>query len=104
MKDHYLDNLDTLLHILSLGNSGRVAERMIFSLLRIFISFSDEYEGLIDFPAIVLDRGPPLLHGFDGLSDQYLSRRIKAQRHDTAVAELGGDDNLDWVSPSCLQL
>jgi hypothetical protein len=106
IKGSYLADLDALLNGQSLGNSGIVGERMIFSLLRVLSSFMYKFEDLINFLATVLDREAPLLHVFDGFSDQYLSRRIKGQAHEAAIVELSHfkmpelreDDDLDWVT------
>jgi hypothetical protein len=106
IKGSYLADLDGLLDGHLLGNSGTVGERMVFSLIRVLRSFVGQFENLIMFLDTVLDREPPLLHAFDGFSDQYLSRRISGQPHETAMVELShfgmpeprGDDDSDWVT------
>jgi hypothetical protein len=106
IRGSYLADLDALLNGQSLGNSGIVWERMVFSLLRVLRSFVNQYEDLITFLDTVLDREPPLLHVFDGFCDQYLSRMINSQPHETAIVELSHfkmpelrrDDDLDWVT------
>jgi hypothetical protein len=102
----YLADLDTLFHGHSLGNSGRVAEQMVFALVRVLHSFVDQFKDLITFLETALGRERPLLHLFDGFSDQYLRRRIGSQDHKTArvelsrikMPELRGDDDPDWVT------
>jgi hypothetical protein len=58
---------------------------MMFSLLRVLTSHMNEYNDLIKSLVTILDREPPPLHVLDGLSDQYLSRRIKGQSHNVAM-------------------
>jgi hypothetical protein len=79
----YLVDLDTLFHGHSLGNSGRVAEQIVFAFIRV-LRCMDQYENLVLFLETVLDRKPPLLHFLDGLADQYLRRKIHGQTHKTA--------------------
>lgn len=100
IKGSYLADLDALLHGDSLGISGIVWERMVFSLLRVLGSFMDQFEDLQQFLGTGLDREIPLLHPYDGFSDQYLVRRIQGQSHDAAMPkmpELRADEDLDWV-------
>jgi hypothetical protein len=102
----YLADLDALFRGYSLGNSGRVAEQMVFALVRALHSFVDQYEDIITFLETTLDRERPLLQVFDGFSDQYLRRRINGQSHEAArvelsrikMPELRGDDDQDWVN------
>ncbi len=102
----YLADLDALFHGYSLGNSGRVAEQMVFALVRVLCSFVDQYKDIITFLETTLDRERPLLQVFDGFSDQYLRRRINGQPHEAArvelsrikMPELRGDDDQDWVN------
>lgn len=102
----YVADLDALLNGHSLENSKMVWERMVFSLLRVLSSFTNQYEDLIQFLASVLDRETPLLDPFDGFSDQYLTRRINGQPHETVILklshlkmpELRKDDDLGWVT------
>jgi len=110
IEGSYIADLDALLHGHSLGNSGRVAERMVFALVRVLRSLAYQFEGLLAFLEIVLDREPPLLHVLDRFSDQYLGWRIDSRTHDpafkSAIAELShfkmleprGDDDSDWVT------
>lgn len=105
IKGSYLDDLDALFNGHAVGNSGRVAERMVFALVRVLESFAERHLDLITFIETALDRSRPLLHALDGRSDQYLSRRIHGQTHGTAMMdlsrmklpELGEGDELDWV-------
>ena len=102
----YLADLDAHLRGCLLGNSGRVAEQMIFALLRVLYASESQHENLITFLEITLDRERPHLHLFDGFTDHYLRLRIKYQCHKTAkeelsgvkMPELGGDDDPDWVN------
>jgi hypothetical protein len=106
IKGSYLADLDALLDGHLLGNSRTVWERMIFSLIRVLRSYMDQFENLIMFLYTILDREPPLLHAFDGFSDQYLGRRIDGQPHEKAMVEvsrfnmpeLRGVDDSDWVT------
>lgn len=106
IKGSYLADLDALFGGHLLGNSGTVGERMILSLIRVLPSYVDQSESLIMFLDTILDRQTPLLHAFDGLSDQYLRRRIDGQPHEKAIVEvshfnmpdLRGEDDSDWVT------
>lgn len=71
IRGSYLADLDALLNGHPLGNSGIVAERMIFSLIRVFRCSGNQFEELTTFLEAVLDREPPLLHVFNGFCDQY---------------------------------
>ena len=101
----YLADLDALFRGYPLGNSGRVAQQMGFALIRVLQSFVDQYGDITTFLETKLDRERPLLHVFDGFSDQYLLRRISGQSHEAArvdlshikMPELRGDDDQDWV-------
>ncbi len=106
IKGSYLADLDALFHGQPLGNSGRVAEQMVFALLRVLYSFADDFENLTTFLETALDREPPPLHLFDGFSDQYLRLMINGQPHEAArvdlsrikIPELRGEDDPDWVN------
>lgn len=105
-KGSYLADLDALFADHPLENSGVVTIQMVFALLRVLSSFTDQFEDLIKFVATVLDRETRLLHVFDGFSDQYLIRRMNGQSHETAMVELSrfkmpelrGDGDRDWVT------
>ena len=102
----YLADLDAHFRRCSLGNSGRVAEQMVFALLRVLHASWSQHEDLSTFLETALNREPPPLHLFDGFTDHYLRSRIKYQCHKTAkvellsvkMPELGGDDDPDWVN------
>jgi hypothetical protein len=104
----YLADLGALLAGHSLGNSGKVGEQMVFALLRVLRlrPFVDQYKDLVTFLETALDREPPLLHHFDGFSDQYLCRMINGQPHKTAIDELSRikmpelreDNDSDWIT------
>jgi hypothetical protein len=64
--------------------NGKVAEQMIFALIRVLSTFGDQYMHLIVFLATALDRDPPLLHHLAGLSNQYWKWRIDRQTHGAA--------------------
>ena len=73
----YLSDLDVLLSGKSLSNQRTVFERLVFSFLRVLITLGDEYKDIIQLLAVALDKDPPLLESFDGLTDQYVAERIK---------------------------
>jgi hypothetical protein len=109
IRGSYLADLDALLNGCSLGNSGIIAQRMVFSLIRVFRSSGNQFEELTTFLETVLDREPPLLHVFDGFCDQYWNRRIDSHtRHTHEIAmvelshlkmpELREDGDPDWVT------
>ena len=68
-KDHldkvingsYLADLDGLLDGRSLGNSGVVAEQMVFSLVRVLRFSANQFEDVSNFLETVLNTRPPLL-------------------------------------------
>lgn len=80
----YLVDLDTHFRGDAIGNRGRVTEHMIFAMIRVLSTFGSRYEESVAFLAAVLDHEPPLLHPLAGLSDQYLSLRIRRHNHETA--------------------
>lgn len=106
IRGSYLADLNTVLRSESLGNSGRVAEQMVFSLVRELSSSGDQFNDLIAFLETALDRELPPLHVFDGFNNRYLGLRMAGQPYQTAieelshvkVAELGGVDDLDWIN------
>lgn len=71
-----------------LGNSGRLAERMVFALLRVLSCSRSLYEDLIVFVETALDREPLPLHVFAGFSDEYLHQRIQNQSHEIVMEKL----------------
>ena len=73
----YLADLHVLLSGKSLSNQRTVFERTGFSFQRVFLTFGDEYEDMNQLLAVALDKEPPLLESFDGLSDQYGIERAK---------------------------
>ena len=77
INGYYLADLDALLSGKSLSNQRAVFERTGFSFLRVLTAFGDEYETIIQILAVALDKDPPLLEPFDGLTDQYGVERIK---------------------------
>lgn len=98
----YLADLDALLHGNLLRNSGRVVEQMVFALIRVLQSDLGRFD-LITFLETALDRDHPLLHIFNGFSDQYLFRRVKGEPHKTVLSrfELPGlsrNNDVDWVN------
>jgi hypothetical protein len=50
---------------------------MGFSFLRVLTTFSNKYKAIIQILAVILNKDPPLLEPFDGLTDQYRVERIK---------------------------
>ena len=106
ISDSYLADLDAQFRGCLLGNSGRVAEQMVFALLRGLYLLASKYEGLITFLETTLDRERPPLHLFDEFTGHYFRLRISYQCHKTArlelsgvkMPELGEDDDPDWVN------
>ena len=84
-----LTDLDVLLSGKSLSNRQSVFERVGFSFLRVLTTFGDKYEDMIQLLAVALDRDPPFLESFDGLTDQYVAEKIKNSRpHLSACKEM----------------
>ena len=73
----YLVDLDVLLNGKSLSNRRVIFERMCFSFLRVLTTLGDEYKDMTQLLAVVLDKDPPFLEPFDGVTDQYVAQRIK---------------------------
>jgi len=87
----YLADLYVLLSGKSLSNQRTVFERVGFSFLRVLTTFGDGYEDMIQLLANALDKGPPILEPFDGMTDQYVVERIKNRRpHLNAYREVKG--------------
>jgi len=87
----YLADLDVLLSGKSLSNQRTVFERIGFSFLRVLTTVGDEHKDMIQLLATALDKDPPLLEPFDGLTDQYVAQRIKSRLpHLSARKEVKG--------------
>jgi hypothetical protein len=84
-KGSYLTDLDAHFGGRALGNRGRVAEHMVMALIRVLSTVGDKYGKIVTFLVAVLDREPSLLHGLDGLSDQYLGLRVLDHDHKEAL-------------------
>lgn len=83
---NYTADLDA--HGSSIGNSGRVAERMLFALARQLQSMGEGFGGLRQFLERTLDRKPLQRHIFDALSDEYVRLRMCGRSHKAAMVEL----------------
>lgn len=86
----YIADLDALLRGDQLGNSGKVAERMVFTLVRELWSEGESFEDLRIFLGTILDRDQPPLHASEGFCDEYIRLRMKGVLHDSAITELAG--------------
>jgi hypothetical protein len=86
----YIADLDALLGGAQLGNSGRVAESMVFALSRELWLLGEDFEDLRTFLETMLDREYPPLHVSEGFCDEYIRLRTKGLLHDSAVTELAG--------------
>ncbi|ETN44750.1 uncharacterized protein HMPREF1541_10420 [Cyphellophora europaea CBS 101466] len=64
---------------LRLENSGKVMERVVFSLIRVVQE--QQFEDLAIFLATTLDRDQPALHYLDGLTDEYFRWRTAGHSH-----------------------
>lgn len=60
-----------------MSNQRTVFERLGFSFLRVLTTLGGGYKDIIQLLAVALDKDPPLLESFDGLTDQYVAERIK---------------------------
>jgi len=85
---NYIADLDALLHGTSIGNSGKVAERLLFALARQLQSIGEDFGDIRQFLETVLDREPPQRHFFDALSDEYVRLRMSGRSHETTMIEL----------------
>lgn len=65
----YLADLDVLLSGKSLSNQRTVFERIGFSFLRVLATLGDKYKDMVQLLAVALDKDPPFLELFDGLTD-----------------------------------
>ena len=85
----YLADWDALLKGDDLRNGRAVIERLSFSLLRVLLTigedcFGEELSQLVSLLAGAIDKEMPLMHLFDGISDNYWATRMREQRaHDT---------------------
>lgn len=87
----YLADLGVLLNGESLSNQRTVFERIGFSFLRVLATLGDECKDMIQLLAVALDKDPPFLESFDGLTDQYMAERIKNRlSHLSACKEVKG--------------
>lgn len=87
----YLADLNFLLRGISLSNQRTVFERIGFSLLRVFTTLGDGCEDIIQLLDGALDKDPPLLDALDGLTDQYIAKRITGRlSHLNAYIEIKG--------------
>lgn len=86
----YVADLDSLLRGDHLGNSGRVAERMVFALARELRLSGEGFEDLRTFLETILDRECPPLHVSEGFCDEYIRLRMNGMLHDSAITELAG--------------
>lgn len=99
----YITDLDALLRGRSLGNSGTVAERMVFALSRTLNSLGEDFEDLLTFVETALNQEHPPLHALDGLADEYVCLKIfDGLLHNSVILKLaaprlselrGKDDN-----------
>lgn len=105
IKGSYLADLHAFLYGASPKTSGRVAEQIVFSLVRELSSSRDQFNDLIAFLETALDCEPRPLYVLDGFTDGYWRLKIKSQPHTTAikelsrfnVLELGEVDDSDWI-------
>ena len=111
IKGSYLADLDAVVSSELVENSGRVAEQIIFSLVRELYSFGNQFNNLFTFFKSTPDWKRPLLYIFDGFNDQYLYQWIKNQPHKTAIVELshvkmpklGGNNDFNWINATHLE-
>lgn len=86
---NYVTKLNDYLCGISIGNIGRVMERMAISLSRVLKSSGDKFENLLIFLESVLDLEHPPLEIFDGFSEvAYMGFRVNGLSHETAIANL----------------
>lgn len=107
IKNSYLADLHAFLYGASPKTNGRVAEQIVFSLVRELFSFRNQFNNLITFLKTALDCEPRLLQVLDGFTNGYWRLRIKSQPHMTAIKELSRFnvlelsreiDNSDWIN------
>lgn len=88
ITDSYITDLDALLCAIVLGNSGRVAERMVLALSRTLQSRREDFHDLIVFLETTLACNPRPLHVLDGLSDEYVRLRMDGLPHQITMTKL----------------
>ncbi len=111
IKCSNLADLDALVSSEWVENSGRVAEQIIFSLVRELYSFRNQFNNLFTFFKTSILWKRPSLHIFDEFIDQYLYQWIKNQPHKTAIVELshvkmpklGGNNDFNWINATHLE-
>lgn len=85
----YLADLYLLLSGKPLSNQRTLFERVGFSFLRVLTTFGDGYKGIIQLLTVALNKSPPFLEPFDGLTDQYVVDRIKNRASHLSVRTKG---------------
>lgn len=89
IRGSYIADLDALLRGATLGNSGRVAEQMVFALLRNLIPVCELHRNLTLFLEATLSRQRPRLHVMDSFCDEYLRLRLEdGLLHERAIMKL----------------
>ena len=114
IRGSYLSDFDALIKGKFLSNERAVFERMLFSLLRVLETFTDGFQDICELLATVLKTPTPMLHRFDGFSDEYWVHRMSRLTHEKAfgktnihyimdhVVTLDVDDEEDWKMVGCL--
>ncbi len=93
IRGSYLSDFDALIKGERLSNERAVFERMLFSLLRVLETFKDGFQNTCQLLATVLKTPTPILHCFDGFSDEYWVYRMSSLTHEKAF----GNTNIYYI-------
>jgi hypothetical protein len=90
IRGSYLADFDALIKGEGepLTNVRAVIERMLFSLRRVLETFTDDFQNIRELLTTVLNTPTPILHCFDGLSDQYWVHRMSRLTHKEAFGRI----------------
>ena len=97
IRGSYLSDFDALIQGKFLSNERAVFERMLFSLLRTLETFTDGFQDICELLATVLKTPTPMLHRFDGFSDEYWAYRMSRLTHEEAFRKTNIQDIMDYI-------
>ena len=91
----FLADLDIVLRGKSLNNRREVLERVGFSLRRVLDVLPNDHGETSTFMGTAIDKNPPLLDFFDGLTDQYLVTKDREETPSRERVRRGEDSSFD---------
>jgi hypothetical protein len=109
IRGSYLSDYHDIVNGKLLSNERAVFDRMLSSILRVLKNFTDGFQNICELLATVLQTPTPILHRFDGISDEYWLHRMSGLTHENAfgmtniqhvleaIVARGVDGEEDWV-------